>query len=74
MKLSPYQTRMKEIAAGLNHSNTDPRHIEAWIRLDRDCLDSLSAGQFTRQVKIALLCIVATGKDQSETLAASYGL
>ena len=52
----------------------DPRWIEAWLRLERGCLDSLSADQFRDEVKIALKCIAAGPLADSESLAQSMGL
>ena len=52
----------------------DPRHVEGWMRLERGCLDSLSAGQFQREVEIALKCIEAGPLADSESLAQSMGL
>lgn len=52
----------------------DPRWIEAWMRLERGCLDGLSADQFRAEVKIALECIEAGPLADSESLAQSMGL
>lgn len=52
----------------------DPRHVEGWIRLERGCLDGLSAGQFQHEVEIALECIEAGPLANSESLAQSMGL
>lgn len=52
----------------------DPRHIEGWMRLEHGCLDGLSAGQFQREVEIALACIAAASAQENESLAASFGL
>jgi len=52
----------------------DPRHIEAWLRLEHGCLDGLSPAQFASEVKIALECIGAATAQENESLARSYGL
>lgn len=52
----------------------DPRHIEAWLRLEHGCLDAMSRQQFTDEVTIAMQCIAAAPKAESEALATSYGL
>lgn len=52
----------------------DPRHVEAWMRLEHGCLDGLSTQQFTDEVTIALQCIAAAPAADSEALAASFGL
>ena len=52
----------------------DARHVEAWMRLERGCLDGLSAGQFQSEVEIALQCIAAASAQENESLAESFGL
>ena len=52
----------------------DPRHVEAWMRLEHGCLDGLSAGQFQSEVEIALACIAASSTNENESLAESFGL
>ena len=52
----------------------DPRHAEAWMRLEHGTLDALSPEQFQREVEIALACIAAGPLADSEALANSYGL
>lgn len=52
----------------------DPRHVEAWMRLEHGCLDGLSRQQFTDEVTIALQCVAAGPLTDSEALATSYGL
>jgi hypothetical protein len=64
-----YQRRIADLT-----QNVDPRHAEAWIRLEHPTLDGLSAAEFERGVEEALLCIRAAGPDESEALAASFGL
>jgi hypothetical protein len=52
----------------------DPRWIEAWLRLERGCLDALSPDQFRQEIEIALACISASTSTQNEELARSFGL
>jgi hypothetical protein len=52
----------------------DPRHIEAWMRLEHDTLDGLSPQQFMDEVETALACIEAGPLADSERLARSLGL
>lgn len=52
----------------------DPRHVEAWLRLEHGCLDAMSRQQFTDEVTIALECVAAGPLADSEALAISYGL
>jgi len=52
----------------------DPRHVEAWMRLEHGCLDGLSRQRFTEEVAIAVACVAAGPQAQSEALAQSMGL
>lgn len=51
----------------------DPRHIEAWMRLEYGTLDHLSPQRFAEEVRLATLCIAACPIAESEELAKSYG-
>jgi hypothetical protein len=52
----------------------DPRHIEAYIRLEYGVLDHLSPERFALEASIAEACIKQGGLDAAEKLAVSYGL
>jgi hypothetical protein len=52
----------------------DPRHIEAYIRLEHSTLDHLSREEFTFQAAIAAECIRTVGHEQAERCARSVGL
>jgi len=52
----------------------EPRHVEAWMRLEHPTLDRLSAEQFSREVICATRCIDRDGVARSELLAGSLGL
>jgi hypothetical protein len=67
--MSYYQNLIKEIAPDAN-----PRHVEAWLRVEHGTLDQLSRQRFTREVELALQCIAEAGADVSDALAKSYGL
>jgi hypothetical protein len=67
--MSLYQEKIKALAP-----YSDPRHIEAWMRLEYKTLDSLSESQFAREVVLAVECIAKSGKEDSERLAKSFGL
>jgi hypothetical protein len=54
--------------------DVDPRHIEAWMRLEHPTLDGLSEQQFADAMYAALAAAMDAGPEQSEALAASYGL
>ena len=71
-----YQTMIREALAHLGRIGAaDPRHVEAWMRLEHGCLDGLgSLARFRSEVAIALQCIDAGPRRDSEDLARSYGL
>jgi hypothetical protein len=52
----------------------DPRHVEAWMRLEHPTLDGLSRTAFTEAMYAALAAALDAGPEESETLAASFGL
>jgi hypothetical protein len=54
--------------------DADPRHVEAWMRLEYPTLDGLSPERFAAEVHVALACIAEAGPDESEALTASFGL
>lgn len=62
-----------DIIAGITTEH-DPRHIEAYMRLEYGTLDHLDIDTFKREVEIASACIQQAGIDASEDLARSYGL
>jgi hypothetical protein len=64
-----YQRRIAD-----RRSDVDPRHVEAWMRLEHPTLDGLSAAELEREIHAALDCIRAAGTTESEALAASFGL
>jgi hypothetical protein len=52
----------------------DPRHVEAWMRVEHSTLDGLSRTEFTEAMYAALAAALDAGPDESEALAASFGL
>jgi len=73
--MSHYQQTIRETMARLGRIGAaDPRLIEAWMRLERGCLDGLGRQQFDDEVEIALQCIGAGPLADSEALATSMGL
>ena len=42
-------------------TDVDPRHIEAWMRLEHPTLDALSAAESTREVDEAAALVRAAG-------------
>jgi hypothetical protein len=55
-------------------TDTDPRHVEAWMRVAHPTLDGLSRGEFLAAMFEALGQVQDAGPDESEALAASFGL
>jgi hypothetical protein len=54
--------------------DVDPRHVEAWMRLEHPTLDGLSCQGFTESMYAALASAIDAGPEKSEALAASFGL
>ena len=69
-----YQQTIREMAAALGYVGVDPRHVEAWMRLEHSTLDGLSRARFRDEVEIAIACIHHDGTKNSESLAQSFGL
>lgn len=64
-----YQRRIAE-----RTTDVDPRHIEAWMRLEHPTLDGLSAAGFEHEIDLAVMAIATAAPAESEALAASFGL
>jgi len=54
--------------------DVDPRHVEAWMRIEHPTLDGLSRVQFIAAMHVALGCAIDAGPEASEALAVSFGL
>ncbi len=52
----------------------DPRHIEAYMRLEHATLDGLTPEKFRSEVLISLGCVRHGGIEEAELLAKSFGL
>jgi hypothetical protein len=52
----------------------DPRHIEAFVRLEYSTLNHLSLATLRREAKIAAGCIEVDGIENAEECARSFGL
>ena len=64
-----YKERIQALAPGF-----DPRHIEAFMRLEHSTLDGLSPEAFAHEVHVASVCVEFGGLTAAERLAESYGL
>jgi hypothetical protein len=73
--MTGYLRLIREILAHAGRIGTaDPRHVEAWMRVEHSTLDALSHEQFVAEVGVALRCIASATADDNESLAQSYGL
>ena len=52
----------------------DPRHVEAYMRLQYGVLDHLDRETFNREVEICVDCIERDGTINAEILAKTYNL
>ena len=64
----------KELAVSGLNGHYDPRHIEAWIRMQHGSLSNVPPAYFEAEVRIARLCCDGASGEQSERLALSFGL
>lgn len=65
-----YQAVIKKISG----NGYDPRHIEAYMRLEHSTLDGLSRTQFAHEVRIGMDCVDEDGVENAERCAKSFGL
>jgi len=79
----PYDTAIQHglIAARKSHpawfhkgSHVDPRHVEAYLRLEFGTLDALSREEFNTAVRIAVQSIAEAPAGEPEALALSFGI
>ena len=69
-----YQQMIRESMARAGRVGAaDPRHVEAWMRVEHPTLDGLAGRQFDAEVQNALECIAAGPLADSEALASSMG-
>lgn len=72
---SHYQQRIRMRLAETGHvGKYEPRHIEAYMRVEHGTLDGMDRQQFNADIEIARQCVDAGGVDAAELLAESYGL
>lgn len=76
--MSGYASLIRELLVERGATGYDPRHVEAYIRLEHRTLDGLSRKQFKWEVGIAVECIrqvtAEEGIESVEVLANTYGL
>jgi hypothetical protein len=72
---SAYQRYIREDLKALGLGDRiDPRHIEAFMRLEHSTLDGLSPAQFRAEVKLSADCVIIGGRAGAEECARSFGL
>ena len=71
---SPYFDAIAQEIARQGHIGTDPRHVEAYMRLEHSTLDGLSHSQFKTEVIGCIGCVHADGTANAERCAQSFGL
>lgn len=69
MSSTPYTETFRKLAP-----KYDPRHIEAYVRLEYSTLDHLPLATMKREVSIAIDCIEVGGLEAAESCAKSFGL
>ena len=68
------QQQIREHLARAGRIGVDPRHVEAWMRIEHPTLDALSPAEFRAEALAAADCTTDAGPTPSEALAASLGL
>ena len=69
-----YSKLIRETVAKMGRIGANPRHAEAWMRLEYGTLDHLGGPTWDRAIREALACMDASTADENENLAKSYGL
>jgi hypothetical protein len=67
--MSSYAATFREL-----QPNYDPRHIEAFVRLEYHTIGHLPLSTLKREAKIAAQCVDVAGVAESEEIARSFGL
>jgi len=71
---SPYFESIRLEITRQGKIGTDPRHVEAYMRLEHSTLDGLNEKQFKEEVKIGIACVEMDGLIHAESCAKSFGL
>jgi hypothetical protein len=69
-----YSDWIREILASNGYLGVDPRHVEAYMRVEHSTLDGLSVQAFVKEVQVGIECVRAGGAGAAEDLAESFGL
>jgi hypothetical protein len=68
-----YAQMIQQALLGTKHAFADPADVEAWMRLERGTLDSLSPEQFKKEAREAAM-VASISKTETAELRRSYGL
>jgi len=71
---APYHNVIIKQLQKLKRTDIDPRHIEAFMRVQYGSLDALSDRDFFKEAKICIMCVDEVGKKEAEETARSFGL
>ncbi len=72
---APYERVILDIMVETGHAGQyDPRHIEAFIRIELGTLDHLTRQEFRYQIAIARECVDIGGIRNAEDCAISFGM
>jgi len=71
---SPYFEKIRCAIANQGKIGVDPRHVEAYMRLEHPTLDGLTNAQFRHEVSIGIACVEHDGILNAERCANSFGL
>lgn len=72
--LDDANVRYQDEIAKLVPHGIDPRHIEAYMRVQYSTLDHLDSYTFKREVKLCVECVRVGGLEAAEAAAQSFGL
>jgi hypothetical protein len=68
-------TYYQKVIAGMKAAQGfNPRHVEAYMRLQHSTLSNLSKSAFSREVRLCVECIKQGGIEAAERNAQSFGL
>lgn len=73
-KKTVYTDAIIERLVRMGRKEVDPRHVEAYMRLEHPTLDGLDRRQFTEEVKTAVACVDYSTPEENESCAQSFGL
>ncbi len=71
---SLYAGMIREILDVAGFLEMDPRHVEAYMRVEHRTLDGLSRREFVREVALSARCVVDGGTEAAEACARSFAL